>query len=90
MMMMMFSMKAAAMYAIGLKVVAMIAFKALLAAKVALTIAGIIALKKLVESKHHTQTYEVVAHPASHGDDYSHYDRAFNQELVYKGHRIGS
>ncbi|KAJ3626077.1 hypothetical protein MTP99_016601 [Tenebrio molitor] len=85
--MMMFQMKAAMMGAIALKFVGLIAFKALLVAKVALTIAIVVTLKKLVENKHSTQTYEVVAHPH---EDYSHYDRVYNPEVVYKGYRVGS
>lgn len=81
--MMMFYLKSATMGAIALKTIGMIAFKALLIAKVALTIATIVGLKKLSEQKSHN-SYEVITHP--HHEDWGHYDRAFAQEIAYKGH----
>ncbi|KAL1494624.1 hypothetical protein ABEB36_010194 [Hypothenemus hampei] len=83
---MLIQLKAAILGAIALKFIALVAFKALLVAKVALTISSIIALKKLIEHKHHTSTYEVVAHP--HHDDWGgHYDRSFTQnQLAYRGY----
>lgn len=74
-------MKAAMLAAIALKVLALLAFKALVIGKIALTISGIIALKKLLEQKHHTSTYEVIAHP--HYEE--HHERSFGQEMAYKG-----
>lgn len=41
---------------LGLKAIAVIALKALLISKIALTIAGIIALKKIYSSDHHHET----------------------------------
>ncbi|XP_063919241.1 uncharacterized protein LOC135134476 [Zophobas morio] len=87
-MMMMFYMKSAMMYAIGLKAIGAIAFKALIVAKVALTIATIVALKKIVDSKGSTSTYEVIAHSA-HDHDHGH-DRVYTPaDLVYRGYRNG-
>lgn len=83
-MMMLLQMKAAAIGALALKAIALVAFKALIIGKIALAIAGVIALKKLFEQKHHTSTYEVVAHP--HFDEHGHYDRSFSQELAYRGY----
>ncbi|XP_060529151.1 uncharacterized protein LOC132703729 [Cylas formicarius] len=81
-MMMMLMMKAAILGAIALKVIGLIAFKALLLAKIAFTISAVITLKKLLEHKHHTSTYEVIAaHP--HHD----FDRSFiPDQLAYKGY----
>ncbi|XP_057652264.1 uncharacterized protein LOC130891492 [Diorhabda carinulata] len=85
---MMLILKAAVVGAIILKFIGLVAFKALLLAKIAFTISTIVALKKLVETKHHTSTYEVVAaHP--HYDDHSHFDRSFNNDLPYKGYKGG-
>ncbi|VEN34764.1 unnamed protein product [Callosobruchus maculatus] len=77
-MMMLFYLKAAALGAIALKFIGAVAFKALLVGKIALTIALVIALKKLTDQQHHTSTYEVVA--PHHYDDVSHYDRAFKAD----------
>ncbi|KAF5286527.1 hypothetical protein FQR65_LT12531 [Abscondita terminalis] len=79
---MLFKMKAAMLAAIALKGLAVIAFKALIIAKIALTITLIIGLKKLAESKHSSSTYEVVAHDDHHG----HY-RSFGQDLAYRGYK---
>lgn len=80
-----FQLKAATVGAVALKAIALVAFKALVIAKIAFTIASIIALKKLLEQKHHTSTYEVLA-PHPHYEDY---DRSFNpSDLVFKGHKI--
>ncbi|CAH2000695.1 unnamed protein product [Acanthoscelides obtectus] len=81
-MMMMFYLKAAALGAIALKFIGAVAFKALLVGKIALTIALVIALKKLTDQQHHTSTYEVVA--PHHYDDASHYDRSFKVDPSYK------
>lgn len=51
-----------------LGIIAFAAAKAVLLAKIALLVAGIIALKKLLASKHHETSYEVVAHP--HHEEY--------------------
>ncbi|XP_050304360.1 uncharacterized protein LOC126741926 [Anthonomus grandis grandis] len=85
--MMLIQLKAAVLGAIALKFVALVAFKALLIAKIALVLASVIALKKLLEQKHHTSTYEVVAHPPHHEGWDGHYDRSFTQEqLAYRGY----
>lgn len=73
-MLMLLQLKVVAVGAIILKFIGIIAFKALMMSKIALLISGVIALKKLTEPKHHSSTYEVVAHPY---DDH-HYDRAFD------------
>lgn len=86
-MMMLFQLKAATIGALALKGVAILAFKALAIAKIALTVAGVIFLKKLFEHKHHSSTYEVVAHP--HYEDHGHYDRSFSAEMAYKGYEPG-
>nr|CAH7742932.1 unnamed protein product [Callosobruchus chinensis] len=87
-MMMLFYLKAAALGAIALKFIGAVAFKALLVGKIALTIALVIALKKLTDQQHHTSTYEVVA--PHHYDDVSHYDRAFKADAGYKNSAHGS
>lgn len=60
---------------IALKGLALLAIKALVIAKVALVIAGVIAIKKLFSHGHGHHTYEVVA--AEHGD---HHDRVYNAD----------
>jgi len=86
-MMYLLQMKAAAVGAIMLKVIGIVAFKALMLAKLALAIATMIGLKKLIDDKHHhTSTYEVVA---PHYDDHGHYlDRSFKsaQEIAYNAY----
>lgn len=67
-----------------LKLVALVAFKALIVAKIALLLALAIAIKKLLDTKHQTSTYEVIAHP--HYEDYHHHDRSFAQEMAYKAY----
>lgn len=68
---------------------ALLAFKALLIGKIALVLSAIIGLKKLLDSKHHHQTYEVVAHP-HHTEEHGHYAAARSlkdaQELAYSGY----
>lgn len=77
----MFYLKLAALAAIGMKVLTLIAFKALLLGKIALTISGVLALKKLFEQQH-TAKYEVIAHPQY--EEYGHHDRSFAQNLAYR------
>lgn len=71
-----FKLKAAALIPLALGGLALLALKALLVGKLALILAGIIGLQKLLGSKQGTQTYEVVAHPhythSSYGDDHAH------------------
>lgn len=79
----MFYLKLATLAAIGMKVLTLIAFKALLLGKIALTISGVLALKKLFEQKHGS-TYEVITHPHQF-EEYGHHDRSFvSQEVAYK------
>lgn len=80
-MLLLLQLKAAAIGAILLKLIGLVAFKALMISKIALLISGVIALKKLSESKHHTSSYEVLAHPY---DDHSHYDRALDSSTSTK------
>lgn len=75
--------KAAIIGAMIIKLIGLVAFKALLVAKIALTIASVIGLRKLLESKHRSSTYEVVAHPY-YTEDHVH-DRSFSQQIAYKG-----
>lgn len=78
----MFYLKLATLAAIAMKVLTLIAFKALLLGKIALTISGVLALKKLFEQKH-TSTYEVITHPQY--EEYGHHDRSIAaQEMAYK------
>ncbi|XP_055587697.1 uncharacterized protein LOC129740119 [Uranotaenia lowii] len=63
-MLMAFFMKAGIMGALVLKGIALLVGKALLVSKLALLLAGIIGIKKLLHKKH--VTYEVVAHPPEH------------------------
>lgn len=74
-MLMLLQLKAIAIGAVLLKFIGLVAFKALMMSKMALLISGVIALKKLSEVKHHSSSYEVVAHPY---ENYGHYDRAFD------------
>lgn len=75
--------KAAIIGAMVLKLIGLVAFKALLVAKIALTIASVIGLKKLLDSKHRSSsTYEVVAHPY-YTEDHVH-DRSLGQQMAYK------
>lgn len=62
--------KITALIPLFLGIIAFAAAKAVLLAKVALLVAGILALKKLLASKHHETSYEVVAHP--HHDEHSY------------------
>lgn len=84
-----FKLKAAALLPLVLGFLALIAFKALIIGKLALLLSGIIGLKKLFESKHSSQNYEVVAHPHSSFDEHGHYGRAMNdaQNIAYSAHQ---
>ncbi|KAJ8952317.1 hypothetical protein NQ318_017211 [Aromia moschata] len=70
---MVFKVIAGILGAIALKLVGLAAFKSLLIAKIALTIASIMILKYLLASKENVSTLEVYAHPQY--DDYSRFDR---------------
>ncbi|CAH2059508.1 unnamed protein product, partial [Iphiclides podalirius] len=83
--------KILALIPLFLGIIAFAAAKAVLLAKISLLVAGIIALKKLLASKHHETSYEVVAHPhheehfASSGHGWGRsIDEA--QNLAYSGH----
>lgn len=70
---------------LALKGLALLAIKALVIAKVALVIAGVIAIKKLFSHHHGHHTYEVVS------DHQDHHDRVYNAEpygaqLAYRGY----
>lgn len=79
---MLFFIKMAALAAVALKLLTLISFKALLLAKIALTISGVIALKKLFDQKQ-TSTYEVIAHP--HYEEFGQHDRSFGRDTAYRG-----
>lgn len=84
----MFYLKLATLAAIAMKVLTLIAFKALLLGKIALTISGVLALKKLFEQKH-TSTYEVITHPQY--EEYGHHDRSFiPQDIGYRRQGINN
>lgn len=67
-----------------LKLVALVAFKALMVAKIALLLSLAIAIKKLVDTKQQSSTYEIIAHP--HYEDYHQHDRSFAHEIAYRGY----
>ncbi|KAL0811310.1 hypothetical protein ABMA28_009724 [Loxostege sticticalis] len=83
--------KITALIPLFLGIIAFAATKALLLAKVSLLVAGIIALKKLLASKHHETSYEVVAHP-HHEEHYASSGHGWGrsiddaQNLAYAGH----
>jgi len=88
--------KAAALLPLALGALALIAFKALIIGKLALLISGIIGLKKLLESKGGSQSYEIVAHPqhsyTSSYDEHTahaggHYRSFDSQNLAYSGYK---
>ncbi|XP_069679304.1 uncharacterized protein Osi9 [Periplaneta americana] len=94
-----FKLKAAALIPLALGGLALLALKALLVGKLALLLAGLIGLQKLLGNKHNTQTYEVVAHPhythSSYGDEHGHghYGRSLPEtdsndphELAYRAY----
>ncbi|XP_063229007.1 uncharacterized protein LOC134534463 [Bacillus rossius redtenbacheri] len=95
---MLLKMKAMALIPLALGGLALLALKALVVGKLALLLAGIIGLQKLLAgNKQSSQTYEVVAHPtyshshvSSYGDEHGHYGRALGsdpQQLAYAAHR---
>lgn len=84
--------KITALIPLFLGIIAFAAAKAVLLAKIALLVAGIIALKKLLASKHHETSYEVVAHP-HHDEHYASsgghgWGRSIDdaQDLAYAAH----
>lgn len=82
-----FKLKAAALLPLVLGFLALVAFKALIIGKLALILSGIIGLKKLFESKHSSQSYEVVASPHQSFDEHAHYGRSSSgHNLAYAAH----
>ncbi|KAJ6637530.1 hypothetical protein Bhyg_10261 [Pseudolycoriella hygida] len=82
-----FKLKAAALLPLVLGFLALVAFKALIIGKLALLLSGIIGLKKLFESKHSSQSYEVVASPHQSFDEHGHYGRSSaGHSLAYSAH----
>ncbi|XP_045455532.1 uncharacterized protein LOC123665247 [Melitaea cinxia] len=83
--------KIMALIPLFLGIIAFAAAKAVLLAKVALLVAGILALKKLLASKHHETSYEVVAHP-HHEEHYASSGHGWgrsiddSQNLAYAAH----
>ncbi|XP_072935197.1 uncharacterized protein [Epargyreus clarus] len=83
--------KIMALIPLFLGIIAFAAAKAVLLAKISLLVAGIIALKKLLASKHHETSYEVVAHP-HHEEHYASSGHGWGrsideaQNLAYSGH----
>jgi len=65
----MLKLKAAALIPLALGAIALIAGKALLIGKIALLLASIIGLKKLLSQQQKTVTYEIVSHPHHGGHD---------------------
>ncbi|XP_034837245.1 uncharacterized protein [Maniola hyperantus] len=84
--------KIMALIPLFLGIIAFAAAKAVLLAKISLLVAGIIALKKLLASKHHETSYEVVAHPHHEDTHYSSSGHGWGrsideaQNLAYSGH----
>ncbi|CAH0401545.1 unnamed protein product [Chilo suppressalis] len=83
--------KVTALIPLFLGIIAFAAAKAVLLAKISLLVAGIIALKKLLASKHHETSYEVVAHP-HHEEHYASSGHGWGrsiedaQNLAYAAH----
>ncbi|XP_037814446.1 uncharacterized protein LOC119605415 [Lucilia sericata] len=81
-----FKLKMAALLPLAIGFLALLSFKALVIGKIALLLATIIGLKKLLEKK---ENYEVVSHPhAAHYDEHS-YGRALRdaQNLAYSAYK---
>nr|CAD7263709.1 unnamed protein product [Timema shepardi]CAD7576907.1 unnamed protein product [Timema californicum] len=90
--------KAAALIPLALGGLALLALKALVVGKLALVLAAIIGLQKLLGNRQSSQTYEVVAHPTysqshvssfdEHGGGHGHYGRSMPdpQELAYNAY----
>ena len=82
-----FKLKMAALLPLAIGFLALLSFKALVIGKIALLLASIIGLKKLLEKKE--GNYEVVSHPhAAHYDEHS-YGRALRdaQNLAYSAYK---
>lgn len=68
---------------LGLKAIAVIAGKALIISKIALTIAGIIALKKIYSSDHHDTQVQVLA---DHNRRNAFLNRPYYKHMSYSDH----
>lgn len=68
---------------LGLKAIAVIAGKALIISKIALTIAGIIALKKIYSSDHHDTQVQVLA---DHNRRNAFLNRPYYKHVPYTDH----
>ncbi|KAL1449480.1 hypothetical protein WDU94_001983 [Cyamophila willieti] len=88
-----FKLKAAALIPLALGALALISFKALIIGKIALVLALIIGVQKLLANKAaQTQSYEVVAHPHySEEHQHGHYAAARSmdtaQKMAYQAHQ---
>lgn len=84
-------MKAAALIPLALGALALLALKALIVGKLALVLSALIGLQKLLSSKHHTSSYEVVAHP-HYDEHHGHYARAMQDphQLAYRAYQPDS
>lgn len=81
--------KAAALIPLALGALALLALKALIVGKLALVLAGIIGLQKLLGQKQHSQSYEVVAHP-HYTEEHGHgWGRSANDahDLAYRAYK---
>lgn len=84
---MMLKMKAMALIPLAIGGLALLAFKALIVGKLALVLAVIIGIQKLLANKGH-QSYEVVSHPHYTEEHGAHgYGRSQDgaQDLAYRG-----
>ncbi|VVC33494.1 Protein of unknown function DUF1676 [Cinara cedri] len=89
---MLLKMKAIALVPLAIGALALLAFKALVVGKLALVLAVIIGIQKLLANKSHPPSYEVVSHPhytEEHGHHSSGYGRSLQesgaQEMAYRG-----
>lgn len=83
---MLLKMKAIAIVPLAIGALALLAFKALVVGKLALVLAVIIGIQKLLANK--GQSYEVVSHPHYTEDHGHHYGRSLQndaQDMAYRG-----
>lgn len=85
-------MKAAALIPLALGALALLALKALIVGKLALVLSALIGLQKLLASKQHSSSYEVVAHPHYEEHGHGHYARAMQDphQLAYRAYEPDS
>lgn len=86
---MLLKMKAIALIPLAIGGLALLAFKALIVGKLALVLAVIIGIQKLLANKGHHQSYEVVSHP-HYTEEHGHhgYGRSLEgaaQDMAYRG-----